>query len=290
MQKGWENMDENLTENLTENVNEGIDEELKESLNENSGEAEDISGFENESRDDSETAGQDEDDVKRNQNAQSHEENSRFAEMRRRSQYRELSDRVERFAKQSGYGSFGEMESAQKQKEIDDFTSDFEKKTGLNYEDIKKAVLHIEKNSPAMEVLSRLAHDAEKNAAESALRKGMEKISELYGEKITSFGELEKLPRFEEFDRIARTGMPIEDAFKLSHFDYLLERAGQKGKTSAIKQFGSKNHLSPAKGSSEDGVSVPPEIMEEYKIFNPKASDKEIAEHYKRHLKEISGR
>lgn len=73
-------------------------------------------------------------------------------------------------------------------------------------------------------------------------------------------------------------GYGIADAYKLTHFE---ELSAGKGRQEAINRQG-KAHMSRTQARGEGSLTVPASVMRNYRALNPKATDKQIAEHYNR--------
>lgn len=76
-------------------------------------------------------------------------------------------------------------------------------------------------------------------------------------------------------------GITLADAYAATHRKELSKKQSAAAKQAAMNEMNSKGHLRQTKGSNAKG-DVPAEIMREYKIFFPKATDAEIAEMYRK--------
>lgn len=74
-------------------------------------------------------------------------------------------------------------------------------------------------------------------------------------------------------------GITLADAYAATHRKELSKKQSAAAKQAAMNEMNSKGHLRQTKGSNAKG-DVPAEIMREYKIYFPNATDAEIAEMY----------
>lgn len=105
--------------------------------------------------------------------------------------------------------------------------------------------------------------------------------------QVTSLEDITKMETFEQFDAMVRQGYSLVDAYKLANFDTLAAKRAAAAKQRTLNQTAGKAHLQPTQGKeSGQAVIVPPEIREMYREMNPGISDKEIAKHYAKSMKE----
>ena len=117
-------------------------------------------------------------------------------------------------------------------------------------------------------------------------------------EEITEIGKLDSrireakdlvnLPEEEyaAFRRYVDKGYGFLDSWRLSHMDQITEQRAQQARQQALANSRGKEHLrSSGKSQGTGAVNVPPEIMRNYRLFNPKATDAEIQAHYNKNLK-----
>ena len=217
---------------------------------------------------------------------QSDKDNRRFADMRRRHENRELKARMEQFAKSKGYSSFAEMERVSSEREEAEYKSQFEEGTGIGYDLVQEAIKREINNHPDVIAARNMLKQNEDNNIEKAFLKDLKKISEISGIEINEAADLRNLPNFEEFDSLARQGVGILNAFKVSHTDLLIQNAEKKAAQKTLNQISSKGHLTSTKGGAGGSeVIVPEDIKEQYRIFNPGITDEEILKDYAKAMK-----
>ncbi len=139
----------------------------------------------------------------------------------------------------------------------------------LQEKTIKEAVQNSPEFIQAQEMLkvqTQIANEAMFNAQ-------LAKITQINPE-IKTLADLAKMPDSDVFDGLIATGKyTIDTAYKR-----LTEMRGTKPKTADTK-----GHLQTTGGSASGNYDeVPDDVMDQYKLFNPNATDKQIKEHYKK--------
>lgn len=154
--------------------------------------------------------------------------------------------------------------------------------------DLQPAVQEILRQMPEMQAIRAIAEQQIRRAQKDAFENELKKISEI-DPSVTKAEDLENIENKDAFlDFVLNKGFPISDAFKLSQFDTLIANSARKAKQETINRVNSKQHLKPVSGVYGEEISVPDDIMEEYRLLNPDASDEEIKKHYKKSLKGAS--
>jgi len=101
--------------------------------------------------------------------------------------------------------------------------------------------------------------------------------------RICGVEDLGRMERFPEFRAYVDRGYSFLDAYKLAHFDALRQiTAGAAAQ--AVRNAAGKAHLQRTEARGSDGERVPEDVLEQYRIFNPKATDAEILAHYNKSL------
>ena len=114
----------------------------------------------------------------------------------------------------------------------------------------------------------------------------IEQISQL-DPSIKSVEDLLKMPEAEytAFKGYVDKGYSFADSYRLSHMDQITRRRAEQARQAAMDNERGKGHLRSSKGQGTGPVSVPADVMESYRLFNPKATDAEIRDHYNRTMK-----
>lgn len=141
----------------------------------------------------------------------------------------------------------------------------------------------------------RQAREA-REKAESAMRKADEaqakaKIDEQLQEigkldpDIHELNDLAKMENYPQFYELVQKGNSLLDAYKLANFDKLVQKNTAAAKQAAYNSTQSKQHMGRTKERGAGAISVPSDVKEMYRAFNPDATDAEIQAHYNKNHK-----
>lgn len=137
--------------------------------------------------------------------------------------------------------------------------------------------------------------DADRQAKEQTARQAEEtRIQEEIAEigkldpGIKSVEDLMNMPEeeFAAFKGYVDKGYSFLDSYRLTHMEQIANQRAQQAREQALANTRGKEHLRASGKSQGTGpVSVPPDVMRQYRLFNPKATDAEIQAHYNKQLK-----
>lgn len=137
----------------------------------------------------------------------------------------------------------------------------------------------------AAEALSEERSRAEETQRIEHFREEMREISKL-DPTVRSAADLRAKEYFGElYDRVKR-GYTLVDAFRLATYGDTVERAAKNARRQAAASAQSREHMrttASARGSVLG--AVPPEVLEQYRLLNPTATDAEIARDWNRYKK-----
>ncbi len=102
---------------------------------------------------------------------------------------------------------------------------------------------------------------------------------------IKSIGDLAATENYKGVYDLVQKGYSLSDAYKLVNFDKIMQNTASQTKQAAINSANAKNHMTPTSSRGEGAVSVPNDIKESYRMFNPTATDAEISKHYNKYLR-----
>lgn len=132
------------------------------------------------------------------------------------------------------------------------------------------------------------AQEAQKAAKEAQAKVQMdEQIKELskIDPSIKGLADLTKMADYDKFYDLVRRGNTLVDAYKLLNYDRLVSGAAAASKQAAINAVNSKEHMRTTSSRGTGAVTVPSDVREMYRMFNPDATDAEIQAHYNKSLK-----
>lgn len=91
-----------------------------------------------------------------------------------------------------------------------------------------------------------------------------------------------------EFFRLMSSGnFTAVQAYELTHMDDIRRMAREEGKSRALENRRSKEHMkAESKGTGGKAVIIPRDVLRMFRDLNPDKSDKEIARYYAKKIKE----
>lgn len=241
--------------------------------------------------------------------AQSAEENSRYAAARRKAEAerdlavqkareetreemkRELEESIRALGLKNPYTQQPIVDKAgldaYKQQFDIDRQARFAKKAGMNDDEFKKFV------SELPEVKEARAKAAQAEEAQRAVQaeRAKAEIDKQLGEireidpSITSLEDLRKMENYDRFYELVKRGNTLTDAYKLVNMDKLTAKSSEAAKQAALNQVASKSHLDRTVTRGAGAVTVPADIVAQYRQFNPDATDAEIRAHWAKYNK-----
>lgn len=158
------------------------------------------------------------------------------------------------------------------------------RRTGMTEEEFSRFIQdtpEVREARRAREELERAAREAREAAARVKVDEQLREIAAL-DPNVKSLADLSKMPTFSQFYELVRRGNTLTDAFKLANFDALAQRTAAGARQAAVSSARSKEHLAETKTRGGGAVSVPAEVREQYRLFNPDATEEEIQKHYQR--------
>lgn len=103
---------------------------------------------------------------------------------------------------------------------------------------------------------------------------------------IKSLSDITKMAEFKEFDAMMRSGrFSMVEAFKLACYDRLNQNQAVAAKQAAINEAKGKAHLSPVGGGQAADDGLTDEIIETYRMYNPKWTRAQIAQFHRSYQK-----
>lgn len=163
----------------------------------------------------------------------------------------------------------------------------FAKKAGMSDDEFKAFVEDLPEVREAR-AKAQQAEEAQKAVrAEQAKAEIERQIGEIR-ELDPTINSLEDLPKMENYDRfydLVKRGNTLTDAYRLANFEKLTSRQTERAKAAALNQVASKSHLDRTTTRGAGAVTVPADVIAEYRAFNPDATDAEIRAHWAKYSK-----
>lgn len=161
------------------------------------------------------------------------------------------------------------------------------KASGMSDAEFESFVSDLPEVRAAREIQEKAKAQMEEARAKEAQLKISEQLSEIamFDPSIKSVEDLKKMENYSEFyDRVKR-GHTLVEAYKLTNFDKLTAQTASGAKQAALNSISAKSHLEKTSGRGAGAVTVPSDIAEQYRVFNPGATDAEIQRHYNKYIK-----
>ena len=126
--------------------------------------------------------------------------------------------------------------------------------------------------------------EADRAAARTKIDSEIKAISEL-DPSVKSLSDIAALDTYPEIYAMAKRGYSLVDAYKLANFETLSGRQVAAAKQAAINSVVGRSQLTKTASRGTGGVSVPADVMEQYRALIPDATDAEILRHYQKNHK-----
>lgn len=183
--------------------------------------------------------------------------------------------------------------------ELDEYNSkvhenrknEFLKRTGMSEEEYKSFVDNLPEVARARldaEKAKSARLDAERTRAKAMLDDEVKKISSL-DSSIKSVEDITKSENYPQIYEKVKRGYSLYDAFLSVNHTRLKDINAASARQKALNSISGKEHLTASSERGKGSASVPREIADAYREFNPKATDAEIQKHYDRYLKQKKG-
>lgn len=124
-----------------------------------------------------------------------------------------------------------------------------------------------------------LVSERSRLVAENQLRE----ISRLDG-AVRSMDDLVAMEDFPAFYDRVKKGMTLPDAFKLTRWDALMDRAARAAAREAVQSLSGRGHLTAVAGNAGAGdfTAVPAEVADGFRRARPGITDGEIRRRYRK--------
>lgn len=125
---------------------------------------------------------------------------------------------------------------------------------------------------------------ADEAQAKAVIEEQLQEIGKLDPD-IHELNDLAGMENYPQFYELVQKGNSLLDAYKLANFDKLVQRNAAAVKQAAYNSTQSKQHMGKTKERGAGAISVPNDVKEMYRAFNPDATDAEIQAHYNKNHK-----
>lgn len=162
----------------------------------------------------------------------------------------------------------------------------FLKRSGMSEEEYRSFVENLPEVAQARlerEKLEKARIDADRNRAAAKLAEEIKQISKL-DPAIKSVEDITKSENYPEIYERVKRGYTLYDAYLSVNHAKMSDRSAASARQKALNDMSSKEHLTASSQRGKGAVSVPKDVADAYREFNPKATDAEIIKHYNRYV------
>lgn len=136
----------------------------------------------------------------------------------------------------------------------------------------------------AMERLNKLEEKAQQEHLNNIFERELGKIKEI-DPTIRNADDLFASENEAAMTELIKKNYSISDAYFIANKEKLMERAASAGAQQTRNNAANKGHLNASSPHGTGGITVPEDVMSEFRLINPNASDDEIRAFYQRDLK-----
>ena len=161
------------------------------------------------------------------------------------------------------------------------------RRSGLSKEQFDKFIGELPEVTEARRIKAEaeaVKREAEEARAKAKVEEQIREIAEM-DPSIKGIADLTKMQNYDTFYELVKKGNTLVDAYKLATYDARMQNAAELAKKQTAYAADSKNHLIKTGTRGSGAVTVPPDIKEQYRLFNPDATDAEIQAHYSKYHK-----
>lgn len=236
---------------------------------------------------------------------QSREENARYAAARRKAEAErdaeiervkaEAQKAINEFYENSGLSNpytgkpikNKEEFDAYRQQFADEQKRNFLQRSGMGEEEFGNFVSGLPEVQQAREIKAEAEREkleAQKAAADIKVAEQLKEIGKL-DPTVKTLEDLSKTPTYHRLYELVRdNGLTLVDAFKLANMETLTQGAAAGARQAAMNAINGKKHMEQTRQRGAGAISIPADVMEEYRKLLPDATDEEIrADYAKRH-------
>ena len=177
--------------------------------------------------------------------------------------------------------------SGEKEKEIMDELKEYGFDEGRIKEIVDTLVAarpEVRQAGEAMERLNKLEEKAQQEHLNNIFESELEKIREI-DPTIRNAEDLFASENEAAMTELIKKNYSISDAYFIANREKLMERAASAGAQQTRNNAANKGHLNANSPHGTGGITVPEDVMSEFRLINPNASDDEIRAFYQRDLK-----
>lgn len=154
------------------------------------------------------------------------------------------------------------------------------KRAGMTNEEYKEFV----DNLPEVKEARAAKEQAGEQAARQKVEAQLLEIAKM-DPSVKTLADLAKTENYQKVYDMVTRGYDLLDAYKLANFDRVQKATADSTRQAAMNSAAGKSHMSKTTMRGVGAVSVPTDIAEAYRVFDPDITDAEIQKHYTRYAK-----
>ena len=173
-----------------------------------------------------------------------------------------------------------------KKSAADSRKDEFIRRSGMSEEEYRSFVENLPEVAQARlerEKAEKARIDADRNRAAAKLGEEIKQISKL-DPTVKSLEDITKSESYPEIYERVKRGYSLYDAYLSVNHAKMSDRSAASARQKALNDMSSKEHLTASSQRGKGAVSVPKDVADAYREFNPKATDAEIIKHYNRYV------
>lgn len=132
----------------------------------------------------------------------------------------------------------------------------------------------------------RMEQQARKTQRDALISSGLQEIAAV-DPRVKNAEDLKTLygEHWDEMLGYIRAGVPMAKAWRAANMDTLMQQGRDAGRQAALNAMGSKSHMRSMQSQGKTTVSMPKEVLEQYRQIVPGHSDAEYARHWAKNHK-----
>lgn len=136
-------------------------------------------------------------------------------------------------------------------------------------------------NLPSVRDYRQAAEEARQQKQKMMLDEQITEIGKL-DPSIKTVEDLVKRPEYRQIYAKLQNNrdLSVVEAFKLVNYETLTQNAAAASRQAALNAAASKDHMAPTQTRGSGAITVPADVKEMYRLYNPEATDAEIQAHY----------
>lgn len=154
------------------------------------------------------------------------------------------------------------------------------KRTGMSEEEYQKLI----DADPRIQKANEVVQKATEQMTQASIKAQLEEIQKLDPD-VKDLQSLQQMETYKPFYDLVQKGYSFVDAFKLANEEAIKKRWIDAARQQTLNGTSGKDHLRGIESQGEGEIQVPPDVMKNYRIYMPNATDEEIRKHYRTHHK-----